>query len=310
MKNSSKIKYRIDLASLNGNEAKCNLNCEYCHKDFFTIPFDISGAKAFHFVDTIRILEDIFAYDSRPRKIHFSGRAEPLLVSHNKFSEEMDLINSAFPHIPKSLTTNGFLLEGYAPLLAEKNINKLNVSVHYNSFKSRKYLAGIKAALKYNIKVSLNAIVTFENISNIESIISFAEEQKVNVKFFSILGLSNDDNNLLFSKTLKIISEITSYSPMYSQEDNRYSYTLNENTKIFLNSPEKENLRPAACRKCPLFSSCNEGCWDSVRITPYYIKPCGVRNDNIIILPEKDINNIVTKLASAGKGPILKNAVA
>lgn len=300
--NSSKIKYRIDLASLLENDTKCNLNCKYCHKDYFTLPYQLPASKSVYFADTIKKLEKVYIDDPRPRKIHFSGRVEPLLVPKSRFSEEIDLINTCFPHFSKSMTTNGFLLKNYAQFLSDKGISKLNVSVHNNSFKSSKYIHGIKAATETDINVSLNSIVTFENVEGIPEIINFAIEQKTSIKFFSVLGLTNTENTELFNKTVKIISELTSSKPCFSSSDNRYIFNLSNKTRILLTSPDNKTNRPQECFECEMFKECNEGCWDSIRITSSYIKPCGVRNDNAITLHDAETENMKATLLLAGKG--------
>ncbi len=84
-------------------------------------------------------------------------------------------------------------------------------------------------------------------------------------------------------------------------EMKRYTISITSFSKIMVKLPEKFDDRPEACQKCPVKSKCVESCWQSVRITPWYIKPCGVRVDNVYFFTENSINNLKEKLKLGGK---------
>ncbi|MGB9695949.1 MAG: hypothetical protein ACP5P3_01330 [Ignavibacteria bacterium] len=93
----NEIKYRIDLGSLIGENPTCNLKCKYCHKDYFSVTKDTSQMPVLHFVESLSMLEEIFKGDKRAKKIHFTGRVEPLIVSKEKLIEEVEKINEKLP---------------------------------------------------------------------------------------------------------------------------------------------------------------------------------------------------------------------
>jgi len=301
MKNLKRIKYRIDTGSLIGDNPKCNLNCEYCHKDFFTLPDYGKCSTTMMFADSIAMLEEVFENDERQRKIHFSGRVEPLLVKREVFEKEVKKINLMFPHIEKAMTTNGMLLCDKADMLKELGINKINVSVHSNSLRLKKYIAGIEKAVSLGLNVSLNSIVTPDNVDNIGEVIDFARNKKVNVKFFLILGLNRIDSDFLFNKTMLKLKLISFSEGVFNESNGRYEFKTKEGIMITMNTPATDRLRPDECFACKEFSKCEEGCWDSIGITNKYIKPCGVRDDNVFYFDGSTTEDLKEKLKSGGK---------
>lgn len=301
MKNLKRIKYRIDTGALIGDNPKCNLSCAYCHKDFFTLPDYGKCTEIRMFADSIAMLEEIFADDERPRKIHFSGRVEPLLVDRKVFENEVKKINSMFPKYEKAVTTNGLLLSEKADMLKELGFNKVNVSVHSNSFRLKKYVDGIKKAVSVGLNVSLNFIVTQDTLKNIDDVIDFAKEHRTNVKYFMILGLKKSESDLLFQKTMLKLKLSTYSNGVYNEGNGRYEFETIEGIRISLNTPANDRIRPDECYECDDFSKCEEGCWDSIRITNKYIKPCGVRDDNVFYFAGGSLGDLKEKLKSGGK---------
>lgn len=188
-----------------GENPICNLKCKYCHKDYFPVKRDISRIQSLHFVESISMLEKIFIGDKRARKVHFTGRVEPLMVAEEKLIEEVEKINKEFPDIRKCLTTNGFLLEKAVPLLKSLNICKINVSIHEEAFKNPVFVKGLICAIEQNLIVSLNSIVSFKNVNKIHEILKFCKTFGLPVKFFLILGLKKEEGKLLFLQALRNI---------------------------------------------------------------------------------------------------------
>lgn len=297
---TAKIHYRIDLPSLAGKDVKCNLGCKYCHKDFFPVRFNEKGNPTCSFTDILRILESVYSEDNRERKIHFSGRAEPLVLNSDVLEKELSEINKAFPGFEKVMTTNAYLLKGKSDILSANGIKRLNVSVHNDSFKSKKYISGIKSAVNSGLKICLNAIIVNDNKIRLNEIMKFALEYNLSVKFFIILGINKTETmNLLgFCDSVLTGSAINKH---FVKDKNRFVYKINDSVRASLKIPLENRFRPEACKICPLKDKCLEGCRDSIRITPWYIKPCGIRNDNIYFYGENNTEILKQKLKSGGK---------
>jgi molybdenum cofactor biosynthesis enzyme MoaA len=214
--------------------------------------------------------------------------------------DELKSIDDEFPRIEKVMTTNAYLLPGKAELLYKNGVRRINVSVHDRSIYNTKFKKGIESAVENGIIICLNAIIERDKITSITEIIDFAKKYRVNIKFFPILGITNEETTEL----LKIAdAEIVKYSFMskFDKTKNRMIYHITENIAASLKYPADFEERPETCQACYLRDKCLEGCWDSIRITPWYIKPCGVRTDNIYYFSQNDTDKLKEKLISGGK---------
>lgn len=258
---SGNIHYRIDISALAGDKVKCNLNCSYCHKDFFPVNSNLNGVRPYKSADALELLERIYLFDKRKRKIHYSGRAEPLVVESEILENELKEINDRFPMFEKVMTTNAFLLRDKADLIKNCGINRINVSVHGNSFNNKKYCDGIKSAIKSDIDVCLNVVFDPASRKRIERIFSFAEENNLSVKLFPVLGISLQETMKIVNETDNLIKNFaTDFG--YDEMKNRMYYKLISGVKVCLKYPKSEDTRPYACRNCDYLPICNEGCWD------------------------------------------------
>lgn len=295
------ISYRIDLASLAGKDVKCNLNCAYCHKDFFPLSYIMNGQPQIPFDKSIKLLEIIFKKDFRKRKIHFTGRAEPLVIDKNLLRHTLKDININFPEIEKVMTTNGLLLPGVSDILYINGIKRINVSVHNKLFKNSLFMAGINAAKNSGINVCLNIVLYEDALNHFNEFLNFAVINKLSVKFFPLLDLDDESLISLYNKIYKLLENKTGSNGHFKECKNQKVYNLSDESKITLKLSENTNIRPENCNKCNYRSVCLEGCWESIRITPWYIKPCGVREDNVYFFHEYSSYSLKKKLISGSK---------
>jgi len=147
---------------------KCNFRCGYC------MPEEIYG-EAYKFLprDQILSFEEIeriarAAASLGVKKLRVTG-GEPLLRADLR---ELIGMLSAIPGIEDlSLTTNGFLLAGFAPVLKEAGLHRVTISLDtidkdiFKKMSGRKYgpapvLAGINAAAEAGLgPIKINAVV-------------------------------------------------------------------------------------------------------------------------------------------------------
>jgi dTMP kinase len=65
--------------------------------------------------------------------------------------------------------------------------------------------------------------------------------------------------------------------------------------------PRDVFIRPYECYSCNDFMRCEESCWRSVRISPWYVQPCGIRKDNLYWYHEENPYKLREQLADGGK---------
>lgn len=297
---TSKIHYRIDLSALAGQDVKCNLNCRYCHKDYFPVKFITKENPPLPFATILNILESVYKKDMRKRKIHFSGRAEPLVVENKILEKELSAINYAYPKFEKVMTTNAYLLPDKSQILYKNGLKRLNVSVHNDSFKNKKFIEGIKSALDSGLKICLNVLIEKKDENRISDIIRFAVRYNLDIKFFTVLGINwMETQDLIRFCDTSLIRY--SSGKKFDEVKNRLVHKISSEVYAYIKIPSNFDSRPDACFRCNSRDFCLEGCWDSIRITPWYIKPCGIRDENVYFFNENNIEILKEKLKSGGK---------
>ncbi len=289
-----RISYRLDFGALNGKDAKCNFNCVYCHKDYFPVTQKFNENNSTSFSQSINLLDQIFT-NGNPKKIHISGRIEPLFVDRCKLEENLNDINLNFPKYEKVMTTNGAFLDQYLDLLSCSQINRINLSVHNQmQLKTKAFLKRIAAVKESNIKLSLNLIIN-ESIPEILNMSESLMESGADLKIFEPLNMFKIMDAY---DVIKMLDE--KYDGAINTKTHRKIYNSGKGT-ITVKLPEEVNERPKNCNSCSKRNDCLEGCWESIRITPWYIKPCGVREDNVYYYEENSIESLKKKLISGSK---------
>jgi len=113
--------------------------------------------------------------------------------------------------------------------------------------------------------------------------------------------LNRIDSDFLFNKTMLKLKLISFSEGVFNESNGRYEFKTKEGIMITMNTPATDRLRPDECFACKEFSKCEEGCWDSIGITNKYIKPCGVRDDNVFYFDGSTTEDLKEKLKSGGK---------
>jgi molybdenum cofactor biosynthesis enzyme MoaA len=296
------LKFRIDLYALRSEKANCNLPCSYCHLDYFNINSGYDAGIRTDFADLINMCVKAIGSENNSHKLHYSGRADPLLVNKEIFLSETLKIRDQFPSAEIVMTTNGIRLYEYSDVIKKSGIKKINVSHHnYSGKVEEKVFKGIEINRDNGIEVILNVVATEDVLNNIEHFIELGDKYKISLKFFNLLTDDKTYSEDLFNRFLNKLKSYCSDEFIEDTVKNRIETFSKSGNRISIKLTEKFNNRPDACQKCEYLKKCDESCWDTIRLTPWYIKPCGVREDNIYFPEENDLSLLKTKLISGGK---------
>lgn len=300
MKN--KMKFRIDLYALKSEKANCNLKCSYCHLDYFNINSGFDAGLKTDFTDLIKMCQKAIGSEDSSLKLHYSGRADPLLVDKDVFMRETTKIRDQFSSAEIVMTTNGIRLYEYSEVIRLSGINKINVSHHnYSGELEAKVFKGIEIVRNNKMKIILNVVATEEVLKNIDHFIRLGDKYSISLKFFNLISDDKAYSGELFARFVK---ELRGYCSEEYYEDtikNRIETSSKAGNRISIKLAEKFYNRPDACQNCPFLKKCDESCWDTIRLTPWYIKPCGVRKDNVYFPGEQNLSILKSKLKSGGK---------
>lgn len=300
---------------------KCNLNCEYCHKEGMNSSYaERLEPKEFRFIAKIFRNKGL-------KKVKFTG-GEPLL------RKDLSTIIKAFKENDFediSLITNGTLLNRQN-LQEMKNAGLDRITISFDTLKKKtakklngcdcleKVLENVALARAYfeDVKVNCVTIPAVNFPDELLEIANFCRDNKVTLKLLS--KLSEESPYPLSNQALSIIKL---YKQLTKKETNNEifvpstTYTFSDGTKIEINDFRNEEYRKrirshTECGKCPFEENCIEGPY-AIRVMPNGdVKPCLVREDNIIKFrklvksPTKLI--CLTGLASSGKSSFTKVA--
>ena len=286
LENVVKDKYERPIISLRITLTnRCNVNCLYWHHDGMVHTKDEMTPD-----EVYRICK--IAKKIGVRKIRLSG-GEPLI--RKDITEIVQKISSLdFEDI--SLTTNGTYLEEYAKDLKDAGLDRVNVSLDtldkktYELITKKDYLNQAKKGILKAVEVGLypvkiNMVIMKDiNQNEIKTMFNFCK------------------NNNIVLQLIELIESESCYDDKFS-EDYHYNLDSIENElsdiaddvherkfmqgrkKYYINGGEIEVVRPVDnskfCAKC-----------SRLRITPDgKIKPCLLRNDNLVELISHVRNN-------------------
>ena len=265
---------------------RCNLNCIYCHHEGEVKPErEIPGEMV---VSVARAAADLGV-----RSLKFTG-GEPLLRS-----DLADLISRMPRGLDVSLTTNGVLLAGHALRLAEAGLDRVNVSLDslrpktYSAITGcregdlEKVLEGIDAANAAGlVPIKLNVVVLKMNEAEVPKLIEFAREKGLILQLIELLDL----RGLGISGDIEAVER-----DLQAKADSVRTREMHRRKKYFLDGAEVEVVRPMDntefCANCTRLRVTSDG----------KIKPCLLRNDNLIEIETCDCMRIKELLQAANE---------
>lgn len=231
------------------------------------------------------------AADLGVRSLKFTG-GEPLLRR-----DLADMISQMPDGLDVSLTTNGIFLEKQACDLAEAGLDRVNVSLDslkpetYSAITGckegdmQKVLAGIKASKDEGlVPIKINVVVLRKNEAEIPEMIEFCRQRDLILQLIELLDL----------KGLGISGDIDGIErKLQSMADSVKTREMHRRKKYFLDGAEVEVVRPIDntefCANCTRLRVTSDG----------KIKPCLLRNDNLIEIGTCDCEKIKDLLLAA-----------
>ncbi len=264
--------------------ARCNLNCIYCHHEGeVSHEFEISGEMV---VNAARAAAELGF-----RAIKFTG-GEPLMRRDLE-----DLISQMPKGLDVSMTTNGIFLAERAQSLADAGLDRVNVSLdslNPETFRSitgckegdlAKVIAGIEAAQGAGLEpIKLNVVVLKANEKEIPELIDFARRKGLILQLIELLDL----------KGMGISGDIEGIeNRLQASSDRVLTREMHRRKKYFLDGAEVEIVRPMDntefCANCTRLRVTSDG----------KIKPCLLRNDNLVKIDSCDCDRIKELLIMA-----------
>ncbi|MFA4934513.1 MAG: GTP 3',8-cyclase MoaA [Candidatus Methanoperedens sp.] len=273
---------------------RCSLKCIYCHREGETR--DIKNEMRVETIANIVSASKTFGVN----RIKFSG-GEPLM------RDDFENIIRALPELKDiSATTNGMYLASRAQSLADSGLTRINISLP--SLSPEKYrnitggdvsrvLSGIDAAVECLAPVKLN-MVLLKGINDTEIIkmMDFIRryDGKVILQLIELMD---------FQKTAKYkvnINEVEKF--LESKASEIKEREMHRRKKYYIDGAEVELVRPIDnshfCANCNRLRVTSDG----------RLKPCLLRNDNLVDVNNKEPEEIaeLLKLAMAKREPFYK----
>ena len=314
--------YRLDIVSAHFGKFNCNYKCPFCHKDYFlqAIPPKEEKYSLIHGIELCRnFLKGKFS-------IHLSGSGEPLTIPNENFKRIIAPLMKLEDCVSISLTTNGYNLINYINDIKQIGLLDVNVSIpcldvqKYHELMKVSYdrakeiiertKNGIIAAREKGIIVDLNVCVSYDIIDFLEDFFQFSRENDIKLKFFPIIAVPDLNVSSISNFFSDLIIYLTKIKKPTIESSGRYISIIwdIDGAKISA-KPGDAYIRPYECYNCSDFMRCEEACWKSVRISPWYIQPCGIKKDNIYWYKENDLDHLREFLTTGGKisGSILNH---
>ncbi len=257
--------------------SRCNMSCLYCHHEG-----EEAGPAGQREMSEDEIVKVILAgADLGVKRVKFTG-GEPLM------RPDLESILKRLPEgLEVSLTTNGTLLAERAKSLAEAGLDRVNVSLDsldpgaYSRITGGtaedldRVLEGIDAAIEAGlVPVKVNMVVLKENEDEVWDMVDFARDRGVILQLIELLDLSDHG---LGGDLSRIEKELESRADMVVTRD------MHRRRKYFIGGAEVEVVRPIDntefCANCNRLRVTSDG----------KLKPCLLRNDNLVDLGSADL---------------------
>jgi len=259
---------------------RCNVKCFYCHHDGI-VPqnYEMSSNEMQRIV---KVAKEIGI-----EKIRLSG-GEPLIRD-----DIIDIVTkiSSVGFRDISLTTNGVLLDKYAVALYNAGLTRVNVSFDtlnpetYKLITKRNYMELAKKGIEKAVKAGLNPVkvnmVVMKGINDSEiwDMFQFCKDTGAILQLIELLKTENCQESEFFDEYHYDIGELEDELSKISNRVKTRKF-MQDRKKYFVKGGEIEIVRPMDntefCKNCT-----------RLRITPDgKIKPCLLRNDNLVDLIE------------------------
>ncbi|MCX9085287.1 MAG: GTP 3',8-cyclase MoaA [Candidatus Methanoperedens sp.] len=265
---------------------RCNLRCLYCHREGETR--EMNNEMSVRTIANIVQASSAFGVD----KVKFSG-GEPLI------RDDIDKIIRALPPLKDiSATTNGSLLAQKAQSLADSGLNRINISLPSLSPEKyrrvtggdvRRVLAGIDAAVKCDLTpVKLNMVLLKGiNEGEIPEMMNYIQEFEGKV-ILQLIELMDFNKMKEFQVN---IAKVEKY--LESKASNIEVRAMHRRKKYHIDGIEVELVRPIDnshfCANCNRLRVTSDG----------RLKPCLLRNDNLVDVNNKEPEEIMELMGLA-----------
>jgi GTP 3',8-cyclase len=268
---------------------RCNLNCTYCHHEG-----EVSPEKEMPSSVVVKIARA--AEELGFKSIKFTG-GEPLL------RKDLEEIISQMPDLDISLTTNGICLEERAKSLVAAGLDRVNISLDsldpevYKSITGckegdlDKVLKGIDAAIEAGLKpIKLNVVVLKENEKGIKDLIEFSKKKGLILQLIELLDVEH-------ARVAGDIESIERYLQVHA--DRVEIREMQRRKKYYVDGAEVEVVRPMDntefCANCTRLRVTSDG----------KLKPCLLRNDNLINITQCDVEEMkeLLQIANSRRAP-------
>jgi len=291
---------------------RCNLNCIYCHcegeeraKEVSTDKIAKSEISAEFIIAIARVASDYFGI----RRIKFSG-GEPLMRAD--LADIVQGMRGIEDNI--SVTTNGVFLGKYARVLADAGLDRVNVSL--DSINEEKYdfitrsrnnlhsvIDGMYSAIDAGLTpVKLNMVLL--NGINDDEVVSMMDF----VRECNKRGAGGGEGESVILQLIELIPSfgaeprtMSKYTVDFSTVESKLkskasaikTRRLQHRRKYFVDGVEVEVVHPIAntefCANCSRLRITSDG----------KIKPCLLRNDNLVPIESVDEKHIISRLKLA-----------
>ncbi|MEM0499264.1 MAG: GTP 3',8-cyclase MoaA [Methanothrix sp.] len=264
--------------------SRCNLRCIYCHHEG-EMPADreISREMAVNVVSAASRLG--------MRSVKITG-GEPLM--RTDLEEMIAGFKEVAPGIEISITTNGVYLKERADRLAAAGLSRANISL--DSLDPERYrritgaregdlervLCGIEAALISGLRpVKLNMVVLRENECEIPDMIEFSRKNGIILQLIELLGDGPKGDLESVERMLE------------AEADGVLTREMHRRRKYFIKGAVVEIVRPMDntefCAHCNRLRVTSDG----------RLKPCLLRNDNLLEMKSTDPDEIEMLIVEA-----------
>ncbi len=264
---------------------RCNVNCLYCHHDGMVKSQDEMTADELYQICKI-------AKKIGVKKIRLSG-GEPLI--RKDIVDVVEKIASLdFKDI--SITTNGTFLEEYAEDLKKAGLDRANVSLDtlnretYELITNKDYLESAKRGILKAVEVGLypvkiNMVIMKDiNQNEIKEMFKFCRDNNIVLQLIELIESENCDDDK-FSEDYHYKLDDVEKELADIADDVRERKFMQGRKKYYINGGEIEVVKPVD--NATFCANCSR-----LRITPDgKIKPCLLRNDNLVELISHIRNN-------------------